>query len=60
MSRAAYSKRTCWQCKREISVAGLAQHNHMMAHVRRGEAEIVPAKDIFAPIEFRWIKKHTK
>lgn len=38
MGKAAYSKRTC-RCGKEVSNAGLAQYNHMMGHVRRGEAE---------------------
>lgn len=37
MNRSAYGRSECWICGRVISVAGFAQHNHKMMHVRRGE-----------------------
>lgn len=36
MSRSAYGRSKCWICGRVISNAGFAQHNHKMAHVRKG------------------------
>ena len=36
MSRSAYGRSPCWICGRRISTAGFAQHNHKMAHVRKG------------------------
>ena len=35
MGRAAYAYRRCRHCGRSISVAGLAQYNHLAAHYRR-------------------------
>jgi hypothetical protein len=61
MSRAAYNKRTC-RCGREISAAGCAWHNHMMAHVRREEAGINSVRLNSGEIyrEFYWIKEPAK
>ena len=66
MSRAAYSKRTC-RCGREISAAGCAWHNHMMAHKRKGEADFKEVgffrtanqiRDIY--VEWSWLKEPAK
>ena len=35
MSRAAYAQTRCFFCGRVISVAGLAQYNHLAGHFRR-------------------------
>lgn len=64
MGRAAYGKRTC-KCGREISAAGCAWHNHMMMHVRRGEAKatqpyrdfVISKSDTYV---FEWIKEPAK
>jgi len=52
MSRAAYSKRTCYVCDptREISAAGAGWVSHGRAHVRAGEA--VERKDWASRVEF--------
>jgi hypothetical protein len=36
--RAAYPKTKCNICGTEISISGLAKTNHMMKHIRAGEA----------------------
>jgi hypothetical protein len=53
-----YSQRTC-RCGKKISAAGLPWYNHMMGHVRRGEATVTRTLyDFLQPehIEFTWIK----
>lgn len=35
MSKAAYAWRKCRFCHRNLSVAGLAQYNHLAGHYRR-------------------------
>ncbi len=39
MSRSAYGKPKCYVCGRRYSGNGLAQYNHKMFHVRRGEMD---------------------
>ncbi len=60
MSR-TYSRRTC-RCGRELSANGAAWHSHMMGHVRRGEAKLIPPANLFSYLnyEFRWLKEPAK
>lgn len=58
MSR-AYSKMTCWKCKKRISSNGLAVTNHMRWHVRRGEAKEIPPRFEFGrmtKLDFEWVR----
>jgi len=62
MSR-TYSRRTC-RCGKEVSANGAAWHNHMMGHVRKGEAtKSFVISGCLTPgagsryTEFRWIKE---
>jgi hypothetical protein len=57
-----YSHRTC-NCGKEVSAAGLAWYNHMMGHVRRGEAtrneystSLKAATGLRETFFFTWIK----
>ena len=65
MSR-TYSRRTC-KCGRELSANGLSWHNHMMGHVRKGEAKKVTViSGCLTPghgdryTTFEWAKQPTK
>ena len=41
MSRSAYGRSPCFICGKVISVAGFAQYNHKMMHVRRDEMTVI-------------------
>ncbi len=44
MSRSAYGRSPCFICGKVISVAGFAQYNHKMMHVRRDEMTVTHRK----------------
>jgi hypothetical protein len=46
VSRSAYGRSPCFTCGKIISVAGFAQYNHKMMHVRRDEMTVEDRKGI--------------
>lgn len=62
MGRPTYSRRDC-RCGKSISSAGAAKYNHMMSHVRKGEAKVLitPVNVPFGGVyEFQWLKQPKK